>query len=138
MLTMKKRLFYLIVILITTNVCMANEYHGMLERCDEIAESHQKTAVSAMQMVQIVDNQKNCYKSVAYKIIDTEYTQNKQQMKTELDSFIKNSSNVAYSMQYPDVCAPNCGTTVGLNAANASLAIIKTYIQQLLYIVLPK
>lgn len=54
-------------------------------------------------------------------------------MLLDFDNFITNSSMLTYSMQYPDVCSPDCGTDVGLNATNADLEIIKVYIQQLLY-----
>ena len=118
--------------------CIAKDYHEVVKSCDKIAEEKQNNAISTVQIVQIVDEQTNCYKTLVYKIIDTEYTKNKQQMKSEFDNFIKNSSNVAYSMQYPDSCNPNCGTIVGLNEANVALQIIKTYVQQLLYVVYPK
>jgi len=121
-----------------TTVCAANEYREMAKKCDEVAEAEQQVASSTIQMVQIVEEQKDCYKNVANKIIDAEYAKNKQQMVSEFNNFIKISSDMAYSMQYPDSCNPNCGTIVGLNAANSDLEIIKTYVQQLLYIVSPE
>ena len=121
-----------------TPVCVANEYREMVKKCDEVAEAEQQVATSNIQIVQIVDKQKDCYKNVANKIIDAEYAKNKQQMVSEFNNFIKISSDMAYSMQYPDSCNPNCGTIVGLNAANSDLEIIKTYVQQLLYIVSPE
>lgn len=121
-----------------TTVCAANEYREMAKKCDAVAEAEQQVATSNIQIVQIVDKQKNCYKNIANKIINTEYAQNKQKMKVEFDKLISVSSELAYSMQYPDSCNPNCGTIVGLNAANSDLEIIKAYIQQLLHIVSPK
>lgn len=135
---MKRILLHLIVFFMITPVCAANEYREMVKKCDEIAEVKQKVAMSNIQIVQIVDKQKDCYKNVANKIIDAEYAKNKQQMVSEFNNFIKISSDMAYSMQYPDSCNPNCGTIVGLNAANSDLEIIKTYVQQLLYIVSPE
>lgn len=126
------------MLFVTTTVCVANEYNELMQKCDEVAENEQKNAVSTVQMIQIVDNQKNCYKSIVDKIIDTEYAKNKQQMKMEFDAFIKNSYDVSYSMQYPDICTHDCGTIAGLNTANAALEIIKTYVQQLLYVVSPE
>ena len=134
---MKRFLMYF-TIFFTTPVCMANEYSEMLQKCDKMAESEQKSATSTVQIVQTVNNQKNCYKALVYKIIDTEYAKNKQQMTSDFDNFIKNFSDAAYSMQYPDKCSPDCGTIVGSNAAKATLEIIKTYIQQLLYVVSPE
>lgn len=138
MLSMRRILLHLIVFFMITPVCVANEYHEMVRKCDEIAENKQKVAMSNIQMVQVIDEQKDCYKNVANKIINTEYAQNKQKMKVEFDKLISVSSELAYSMQYPDSCNPNCGTIVGLNAANSDLEIIKAYVQQLLHIVSPK
>ena len=137
MLSMRRILLHLIVFFMITPVCVANEYREMVKKCDEVAEAEQQVATSNIQIVQIVDKQKDCYKNVANKIIDAEYAKNKQQMVSEFNNFIKISSDMAYSMQYPDSCNPNCGTIVGLNAANSDLEIIKTYVQQLLYIVSP-
>lgn len=123
------------MLFVTTAVCMANEYNEIMQKCDEFAENEQKNAVSTVQMIQIVDNQKNCYKALVDRIIDTEYAKNKQQMKKEFDAFIKSSYDVAYSMQHTDNCTPDCGTIVGLNAAKANLEVIKIYVQQLLYTV---
>ncbi len=138
MLSMRRILLHLIVFFMITPVCVANEYREMVKKCDEVAEAEQQVATSNIQIVQIVDKQKDCYKNVANKIIDAEYAKNKQQMVSEFNNFIKISSDMAYSMQYPDSCNPNCGTIVGLNAANSDLEIIKTYVQQLLYIVSPE
>ena len=135
---MRKNLLCLVVFYMMTTVCAANEYREMAKKCDEVAEAEQQVASSTIQMVQIVEEQKDCYKNVANKIIDAEYAKNKQQMVSEFNNFIKISSDMAYSMQYPDSCNPNCGTIVGLNAANSDLEIIKTYVQQLLYIVSPE
>jgi len=135
---MRRILLHLIVFFMITPVCVANEYREMVKKCDEVAEAEQQVATSNIQIVQIVDKQKDCYKNVANKIIDAEYAKNKQQMVSEFNNFIKISSDMAYSMQYPDSCNPNCGTIVGLNAANSDLEIIKTYVQQLLYIVSPE
>lgn len=121
-----------------TTVCMANEYREMVKKCDEVAEAEQKVAISNIQMVQAVDRQKDCYKNIASKIINTEYAQNKQKTKLEFDKLTSVSSELAYSMQYPDSCNQNCGTIVGLNAANSDLEIIKAYVLQLLYIVSPE
>ena len=121
-----------------TTVCAANEYLEMVKKCDEVAELEQKVAMSNVQMVQVVDEQKDCYKNVANKIINTEYAQNKQKMKAEFDKLVNVSSELAYSMQYPDSCNPNCGTIVGLNAATSELEMLKAYVQQLLHIVSPK
>lgn len=137
MLIMKRYFLYFVIMFIPA-ACIAKDYHEIARDCDKVAEEKQKNAVSTVQMVQIVDGQKNCYEALVYKIIDTEYTKNKQQMKSEFDSFIKKSSDIAYSAQYPDICTPDCGTIVGLNAANTTLEIIKTYVQQLLEIVSPK
>ena len=71
--------------------------------------------------------------NIANKIINTEYAQNKQNMKVEFDKLISVSSELAYSMQYPDSCNPNCGTIVGLNAASSDLVIVKNHVQQLLH-----
>ena len=135
---MRKNLLCLVVFCMMTTVCTANEYREMAKKCDEVAEAEQQVATSNIQIVQIVDKQKDCYKNIANKIINTEYAQNKQKMKAEFDKLISVSSELAYSMQYPDSCNPNCGTIVGLNAANSDLEIIKAYVQQLLYIVSPK
>lgn len=135
---MRKNLLCLVVFCMMTTVCAANEYREMAKKCDAVAEAEQQVATSNIQIVQIVDKQKNCYKNIANKIINTEYAQNKQKMKVEFDKLISVSSELAYSMQYPDSCNPNCGTIVGLNAANSDLEIIKAYIQQLLHIVSPK
>ena len=132
-LIMKTSYFGFLVAFITPTVCAASTYHEMIQQCDKAAETELENALSTVQMTQIIDDQKNCYKNVAYKIIDTEYAKNKQKMILDFDNFITNSSMVTYSMQYPDVCSPDCGTDVGLNAANADLEIIKVYIQQLLY-----
>ena len=122
----------------TTTVCLANEYYEMLRECDKSADTEQTSASSTTKMIQSINKQKDCHKAVVYKIIDTEYTKNKQQMKSEFDNFIKNSHDITYSMQYPDKCIPDCGTIVGLNAANANLEIIKTYVHQLLYTISEK
>ena len=121
------------VAFITPTVCTASAYHKMIQQCDKNAETDLGNALSTVQMIQIIDDQKTCYKNVAYKVIDAEYAKNKQKMILDFDNFITNLSRVTYSMQYPDVCTPDCGTNVGLNAANADLEIIKIYIQQLLY-----
>ena len=118
----------------TTTICVANEYREMIKKCDDVATAEQKVAMSNIQMVQVVSKQKDCYKNVANTIINTEYAQNKQQMTVEFDKFINVSSELAYSTQHPDSCNPNCGTMVGLNAASSELEMIKTYVQQLLYI----
>lgn len=133
MLGMKKNLLCLIVFFMITTVCVANEYREMVKKCDEVAEAEQKVAMSNIQMVQVFDEQKDCYKNVANKIINTEYAQNKQKIKAEFDKLVNVSSELAYSMQYPDSCNPNCGTIVGLNAATSELEILKAYLQQLLY-----
>ena len=132
-LIMKTFYFGFLVAFITPTVCVASIYHEMIQQCDKAAETELENALSTVQMTQIINDQKNCYKNVAYKIIDTEYAKNKQKMMLDFDNFITNSSMVTYSMQYPDVCTPNCGTDIGLNATNADLEIIKVYIQQLLY-----
>ncbi|MBQ7409232.1 MAG: hypothetical protein IJV03_01565 [Alphaproteobacteria bacterium] len=135
---MRKNLSLLIVFFIAPTVCVANEYYEMAKKCDEVAEVEQQVATSNIQIVQIVDKQKDCYKNIANKIINTEYAQNKQKMKAEFDKLVNVSSELAYSMQYPDSCNPNCGTIVGLNAATSELEMLKAYIQQLLHIVSPK
>ena len=132
-LIMKTSYLGLLVAFITPTICAASTYHEMIQQCDKTAETELENALSTVQMTQIIDDQKNCYKNVAYKIIDTEYAKNKQKMIFDFDNFITNSAMVTYSMQYPDACSPDCGTTVGLNATNADLEIIKAYIQQLLY-----
>lgn len=132
-LIMKTFYFGFLVAFITPTVCVASIYHEMIQQCDKAAETELENALSTVQMTQIINDQKNCYKNVVYKIIDTEYAKNKQKMMLDFDNFITNSSMVTYSMQYPDVCTPNCGTDIGLNATNADLEIIKVYIQQLLY-----
>ena len=135
---MKKNLLCLIVFFMITTVCVANEYREMVKKCDEVAEAEQNVAMSTIQMGQGFDEQKDCYKNVANKIINTEYAQNKQKIKAEFDKLINVSSELVYSMQYPDSCNPNCGTIVGLNAASSGLEIIKVYVKQLLHIVSPE
>ena len=131
---MRKNLSLLIVFFIAPTVCVANEYYEMVKKCDEVAEVEQQVATSNIQIVQIVDKQKDCYKNIANKIINTEYAQNKQKMKAEFDKLVNVSSELAYSMQYPDSCNPNCGTIVGLNAATSELEMLKAYVQQLLHV----
>lgn len=133
MLSMRRILLHLIVFFMITPVCVANEYREMVKKCDEVAEAEQQVATSNIQIVQIVDKQKDCYKNIANKIINTEYAQNKQNMKAEFDKLVNVSSELAYSMQYPDSCNPNCGTIVGLNAATSELEMLKAYVQQLLH-----
>ena len=103
-----------LVAFVTPSVCVASTYHKMIQQCDKTAETELENALSTVQMTQIIDDQKNCYKNVVYKIIDTEYAKNKQKMMLDFDNFITNSA-------------------VGLDATNADLEIIKAYIQQLLY-----
>lgn len=133
MLGMRRSLLCLTIFFMMTTVCAANEYREMAKRCDEVAEFEQNVAMSNIQIAQIVDKQKDCYKNIANKIINTEYAQNKQKMKVEFDKLISVSSELAYSMQYPDSCNPNCGTIVGLNAASSDLVIVKNHVQQLLH-----
>ena len=135
---MRKLLFCIFVSILSTTAYAVTDYESMFKSCDELAQKGQQNASSTIQMVRIVEEQKDCYKNVANKIIDTEYAKNKQQMVLEFNDFIKISSDIAYSMQYPDNCNPNCGTIVGLNAANFELEIIKNYVRQLLYIVSPE
>lgn len=135
---MRRLLFCVFVSILSTTAYAVTDYKSMFKSCDELAQQGQQNASSTIQMVRIVEEQKDCYKNVANKIIDTEYTKNKQQMVSEFNNFIKISSDMAYSMQYPDSCNPNCGTIVGLNAASFELEIIKAYVQQLLYIVSPE
>lgn len=135
---MRRLLFYVFVSILSTTAYAVTDYEPMFKSCDELAQKGQQNASSTIQMVRIVEEQKDCYKNVANKIIDTEYAQNKQKMKAEFDKLVNVSSELAYSMQYPDSCNPNCGTIVGLNAATSELEILKTYVQQLLHIVSPK
>ena len=130
---MRRLLFYVFVSILSTTAYAVTDYEPMFKSCDELAQKGQQNASSTIQMVRIVEEQKDCYKNVANKIIDTEYAKNKQQMVSEFNNFIKISSDIAYSMQYPDSCNPNCGTIVGLNAATSELEILKAYLQQLLY-----
>lgn len=130
---MKTSYLGFLVAFVTPTVCVASTYHKMIQQCDKTAETELENALSTVQMTQIIDDQKNCYKNVVYKIIDTEYAKNKQKMMLDFDNFITNSSMATYSMQYPDMCDSDCGTAVGLDATNADLEIIKAYIQQLLY-----
>lgn len=134
----RKLLFCVFISVLSVTAYAVTDYKAMLKSCDELAQKGQQNASSTIQMVRIVEEQKDCYKNVANKIIDAEYAKNKQQMVSEFNNFIKISSDMAYSMQYPDSCDPNCGTIVGLNAANSDLEIIKAYVQQLLHIVSPK
>ena len=46
-----------------TTVCAANEYRDMAKKCDEVAEAEQQVATYNIQIVQIVDKQKDCYKN---------------------------------------------------------------------------
>ena len=136
---MRKLIFCLFVCCISMTAAYAvGDYQEILNECDKIASKKQKNALSTIAMVQLVDEQIDCYKNVVNKIINTEYAQNKQKMKAEFDKFRNISSELAYSMQYPDSCNPNCGTMVGLNAASSELEIIKTYVQRILYIVSPE
>ena len=135
---MRKLLLCFFIFIVSVPAFATIEYQAILNKCDETAQEDKKNAQSTVQMVQVINEHKNCYKKVATKIIDAEYAQNKQQMESEFDKFVHLSSELTYSMQYPDNCAPNCGTIVGLNAASSELEIIKAYVQQLLYVVSPE
>lgn len=135
---MRKNFLIFVIVFTTTNICIADDYYAMIQKCDETATKEHETAMSNVQITRVIDNQKNCYLSVVDKIIDKEYTQNKQQMKSEFDGFAKNSYDLAYSMQYADTCAPYCGTNIGINAANTNLEIIKNYVRQLLSVLSSK
>ena len=130
---MRKLLLCFFIFIVSVPAYATIEYQTILNKCDETAQEDKKNALSTVQMVQVINEHKNCYKKVATKIIDAEYAQNKQKMKAEFDKLVNVSSELAYSMQYPDSCNPNCGTMVGLNAASSELTIIKAYVQQLLY-----
>lgn len=60
---MRKNLLCLVVFCIMTTVCAANEYRDMAKKCDEVAEAEQQVATYNIQIVQIVDKQKDCYKN---------------------------------------------------------------------------
>ena len=135
---MRRLLFCFFVCIVSVTAYAATKYQAELDKCDQIAPKDEENALSTVQMVQIVDEQKDCYKNVVHKIIDAEYAQNKQQMTSKFDKFTNISSELTYSMQYPDSCAPNCGSISGLNAASSELEIIKTYVKQLLHIVSPE
>ena len=69
-LIMKTFYFGFLVAFITPTVCVASIYHEMIQQCDKAAETELENALSTVQMTQIINDQKNCYKNVVYKIID--------------------------------------------------------------------
>lgn len=113
-------------------------YQEQFQKCDTSANTAQEKAVSTVQIVQIIDEQKKCYTTVANEIIDAEYAKSQQQTKSEFDNFIYAATKVARIMQDTDTCVPDCGTIAGINAATAELELIKTYTQQLLYAISQK
>lgn len=96
-------------------------YKSQVADCDSRAEKdlNNPKNYSNVRMVQITDTQTECYKQIVFKIIDTEYSQNSDNMKQNFTDYINLAGEMVGFIRRPDSCYPHCGTSVGIDAATA-------------------
>lgn len=114
-----------------------SSYKSQVADCDSIAEKDlsKPENYSNVRMVQITDTQTECYKSVALGIIQKYYAQNAQNMIHEFNDFCDMAQRLSYTTEYPDSCAPQCGTIVGLQSAALYQKMVLNYITSLIEVV---
>lgn len=108
-------------------------YKSDIEKCDKTSEHDLEFGdLSTMGMRTTMNNQIDCYKKIAHKIIDKNYIKIADDMKKNMDSYISSAAKITWDINQPDDCYPQCGTIVGLNATSASLDAAKRYLELLL------
>lgn len=109
-------------------------YKSQVADCDSKAEKdlNNPKNYSNVRMVQITDTQTECYKSIALDIIQKYYAQNAKNMISEFKDFCDTAQRLSYTTEYPDSCAPQCGTFVGLQSAVLYQKMVLNYITSLI------
>ena len=112
----------------------ASSYKSQVADCDSRAEKDlsKPENYSNVRMVQITDTQTECYKQIVFKIIDTEYSQNSDNMKQHFTDYINLAGEMVGFIRRPDSCYPHCGTSVGIDAATARRDAALFYINTIL------
>ena len=111
-------------------------YRNELEKCDKNFKEMAHKAYSTAEMVKSSDYLTDCYKALAERIIDEQYSKRAEDHKKALIAYIQAAydiSNIIY--QTADVCYPRCGTmfiVIGNNtAAHKARTIVEDYIRAL-------
>lgn len=111
-----------------------SSYKSQVADCDNMAEKdlNKPENYSNVRMVQITDTQTECYKSIALDVIQKYYAQNAKKMISEFKDFCEIAQRLSYTTEYPDSCAPQCGTVVGLQSAALYQKMVLNYITSLI------
>ena len=118
----------------TIESSVALKYRAQIKICDDEAErKSKKTEYSTTVGISRAISEKiECYKTIAYGIIEKDYTHNSERMKEDLAAYIRLSSDLTAMALRPDNCYPYCGTIVGNLAAESSFEHVKKYLDILI------
>lgn len=123
---------FLLILPISLYAGTTQDYKSYIERCDEQFEKESKSDFSTVEIVRTINNHTECYRKIAYKIINENYTKQSEDMKSNFNDYIKASGTMTGYINRPDSCYPQCGTIVGIDSANSALNAAKKYLENLL------
>lgn len=109
-------------------------YREQVYKCDDKfnSESDKPENSSTIGITKTIYELTECYKIIAYEIIDKKYTRDSEYMKKKLDDYIELSGEMTGLALRPDGCYPHCGTIVGNLSAESSFEHMKQYLDLLI------
>lgn len=116
---------------ITEKISNESPYKNAIALCDDNAATAMKSDYSTLGIIAAAGNQVECYKKIAYEIIDKNYTNYGEDIKKGMDEYIDLAGKNAGMINRPDSCYPYCGTIVGILAANERLNAAQYYLKYL-------
>ncbi len=129
---MRIGLFVFFIAVINFSSGFAASFQTEIALCDEVYEKQSKKSGSTISIIQSLNAYTDCYQKIVFKIIDAEYAQNADKMKQNFIAYIDAAGEMTGFIDRPDSCYPQCGTTVGINAATARRDAAKQYLESLL------
>lgn len=116
----------------TTNSGTVTQYQNQVKICDDNFDVLDSKSISTVDIIGATAIHTECYRKIAFDIIDSEYSQNATEMKQNFDDYVRISSDMTGFIERPDSCYPTCGTIVGIDSAGAARDAAKQYLDKLL------
>lgn len=108
------------------------QYQNQIKTCDEQFAVLDSKSISTVDIIQANATYTECYRKIAFDIIDSNYSQNSTEMKQNFDDYVRISGEMTGFIERPDSCYPSCGTIVGIDSADATRDAAKRYLDKLL------
>lgn len=141
MLSMMKKVFALLFILSSLPVWaedidfVIEKYNSQIKNCDKEQENlfNSDKSLTTIGIKEIYQITTNCYKEIAYNIINTHYSKNANELKTNFDTHINSIHQLQWDILWLyNGCPDNCGSILDIKSQENAVKQTKLILQDFL------